>query len=110
MVKVDMNGVIKNLMKVNGIKEESMDLGFGEAKMENPSLDSGKMERLQAMVFIHGLMETAMRGNGKIILNMEAEQKSSQTVIFMLVIIDLANQMALESIHGLTGALMKAIS
>jgi hypothetical protein len=47
---------------------------YGEVLIKIVILENGRQVRLRDMEFIYGRMETSMKENGKIVLNMEWEQ------------------------------------
>ena len=68
--------------------------------MEIVTLDLGRLQKLMDVEFILGKMEINMRGNGKIVSNMDREQINLQMVTAILGTTSLESQMGEASISG----------
>lgn len=74
MVREYLLGQMVRYTMVSGCKELKTGLGSGRELWKTPILESGRIVRLKAMVFIVGRMVIDMRVNGSTVLNMAKVQ------------------------------------
>jgi hypothetical protein len=79
---------------------------YGEELIKIVILENGRQVRLRDMEFIYGRMETSMKENGRIVLNMEWEQIFLQTGIHLQGTIFMGSLKVKVNINGAMEALM----
>ena len=84
----------------NGFKESNRVMAFGKASKTSHISVNGWKIRHRVMEFTLGAMETSMKENGKLTLDMEMDLTSSRMVIATAVCTCLGNQKGLGSIDG----------
>ena len=100
MVREYIHGATERFMMVNGIKDSSMVMEFGEGFTMIPTLESGDNQRQKAMECILGRMAIDMKVSGSNVSNMVKEQIYLQMVISTLESIKMESQKAKVNILG----------
>ena len=105
---VSMFGQIREShMRANGTKGGSMDMGSGQELMETHTLDNGKIvSHTDSECRLH-LTGTDMKESGITLLNMEKELKCIRMGMCILETTEKGFLTALESISGLTRAILR---
>jgi hypothetical protein len=100
MARVYLLGTVERPTKESGNLVERMVLEYGKGLITILMLGIGKIIRLVGMVCINGVMGTSTMVNGRIQLNMDREQNSSQMETPTQVYIIMVNLTVMDNING----------